>query len=76
MSHDREETMTAPGGPVTTVHPDELGDRRPCGWMSRALAAITADLRLVDCGSLDVLLYCEDDVAVSAPSEPRLTELV
>jgi hypothetical protein len=28
-----------------------------------------ADLESVDCGSLDVLLYCADDLAVSARGE-------
>lgn len=63
MSRERDETMI-----------DELDDPRRCGWMNRAFAAITADLRLVDCGSLDVLLYCPDDVAASAPGDPGLTE--
>jgi hypothetical protein len=65
MSRERDETMI-----------DGLDARHPCGWMNRAFAAIAADLRLVDCGSIDVLLYCTDDVAVSAPGDPRLTEPV
>jgi hypothetical protein len=63
MSRERDETMI-----------DEVDAPQPRGRMNRAFAAITADLRLVDCGSLDVLLYCTDDVAVSAPGDPRLTE--
>ena len=51
---------------------DGFGLPTRSGWMSRALAAITADLRLVDSGSLDVLLYCTDDVAVGAPGDTRL----
>lgn len=51
---------------------DEFGLPGRSGWMSRALAAITADLRVVDSGSLDVLLYCTDDVAVGAPGDTRL----
>ena len=61
MSRERDETMI-----------DECGFPRPSGWMSRAFAAMTADLRLVDCGSLDVLLYCPDDVAVSPPGDSTL----
>jgi hypothetical protein len=41
--------------------------RRLTAWMSRARAAVLAELRLVDCGSLDVLLFCADDVAFSGP---------
>jgi hypothetical protein len=33
--------------------------------MSRSVEALRAELRFVDCGSLDVLLYCADDVAAS-----------
>ena len=61
MPRDRDEEMT-----------DEFGLPGRYGWMSRALAAITADLRVVDSGSLDVLLYCTDDVAVGAPGDTRL----
>jgi hypothetical protein len=31
--------------------------------MSRLFGAVLADLKIVDCGSLDVLVYCSDDVA-------------
>ena len=59
---------------------DEFGFPRLCrlprvsGWMSRAFTAITADLRSTDCGSLDVLLYCPEDVSASAPPERKLIE--
>jgi hypothetical protein len=33
--------------------------------MSRSVEAVRAELQFVDCGSLDVLLYCPDDVATS-----------
>jgi hypothetical protein len=39
--------------------------RAGAGWMSRSVEALRAELRFVDCGSLDVLLYCADDVAAS-----------
>ena len=35
------------------------------GWMSRSVEAVRAELRFVDWDSLDVLLYCPDDVAAS-----------
>ena len=54
---------------------DELASPPRSGWMSRAFDALTADLRLVDCGSLDVLLYCTDDVAAGAPGDTSLTEV-
>ena len=56
MSREREEAAI-----------DEADFPRPSGRMSRAFAAIMADLRWVDSGSLDVLLYCTDDVAAGAP---------
>jgi hypothetical protein len=31
--------------------------------MSRSVEAVRAELRFVDSGSLDVLLYCAEDVA-------------
>jgi hypothetical protein len=39
--------------------------RDGAGWMSRSVDAVRAELRFVDCGSLDVLLYCADEVAAS-----------
>jgi len=53
---------------------NQLGSTRLPGWMSRTFAAMTADLRLVDCGSLEVLLYCTDDVAVGVPGDRRLPD--
>jgi hypothetical protein len=50
-----------------------IGFRRLAAWVRRSLDAIVADVKPVDCGSLDVLLYCTDDVAVSAPREWALT---
>lgn len=44
---------------------DRIGLRRLTRWVSRSRRAILADLDLVDCGSLDVLLYCPDDLAVA-----------
>ena len=53
---------------------DEFDLPHLSSWMSRALTALKADLRSVDCGSLDVLLYCPEDVSDSAPRDRRLTE--
>jgi hypothetical protein len=50
-----------------------IGFRRLSGWVRRSVDAIVAEVKLVDCGSLDVLLYCADDVAVSAPGDWALT---
>lgn len=48
------------------------GSRRLPSWVSRPLDALAADVRLTDSGSLDVLLYCADDVVVGKPGEARL----
>jgi len=32
------------------------------GWVRRSCGAMRSDLELVDCGSLDVLLYCAEDL--------------
>ena len=50
-----------------------IGFRRLSGWVRRSFDVVVADVRPVDCGSLDVLLYCTDDVAVSAPGDWVLT---
>ena len=40
-------------------------------WVRRSRDVMLADLEVVDCGSLEVLLYCTDDLVVAggAPSE-------
>lgn len=58
MSPERNEAMT-----------DWIGLRHVPRWVRRSFDAILADFKVVDCGSLDVLLYCADDLAVSAPGE-------
>jgi hypothetical protein len=35
--------------------------------MSHLAAALLVDLKFVDCASLDVLVYCRDDLTVSTP---------
>jgi hypothetical protein len=45
-------------------------DRLPLpAWMSRFVGALLADLKLVDSGSLDVLVYCRDDLAGSTTGD-------
>jgi hypothetical protein len=46
---------------------DRVGLRGLPGWMSRSLDAMRAELKFVDSGSLDVLLYDTDDVTASTP---------
>lgn len=61
MSHELDE--------ATVVDPRF---RRLPSWMSRSFDALADDLRLVDCGSLDVLLYCPDDVVAGGPGSTGL----
>ena len=58
MSRELNEAMT-----------DGIGLRQVFRWTRRSFDAILADFKVVDCGSLDVLLYCADDLAVSAPGD-------
>lgn len=51
---------------------ETLDLRRLPAWMKRLVGALLADLKLVDCGSLDVLVYCRDDLAARAPGDWRL----
>jgi len=46
-----------------TPDPIDLGRLR--ARMSRLFGALLADLNIVDCESLDVLVYCRDDLAGS-----------
>jgi hypothetical protein len=55
-----------------TSQTDPIGWRRLTGWVRRALRAMRADLELVDCGSLEVLLICGDDLA--PPGASRATD--
>jgi hypothetical protein len=48
-----------------------IGLWRPAGWMNRFCSAMLAELKFVDCGSLDVLLYCPDDLLASTPGDAR-----
>ena len=42
------------------------------GWVRRSYGAMLADLELVDCGSLDVLLYCADDLALTGRGDSEI----
>ena len=42
-------------------------------WMGRFFGALLADVKSVDAGSLDVLVYCRDDLAVAAPADWPVT---
>jgi hypothetical protein len=53
---------------LTASLADRIGMRRLAGWVRRSCRAMLADLELTDCGSLEVLLYCTDDVAVGDAS--------
>jgi hypothetical protein len=44
---------------------DGIGLRRVAGWVRRSCRAVLADVEPVDSGSLEVLLYCTDDLAVA-----------
>jgi hypothetical protein len=41
-------------------------------WISRLFDLLVADFKLVDCGSLDVLVWCVDELAVGSPGDRRL----
>ena len=43
---------------------DAISLRRLAGWVRRSCRAIVADLEPVDSNSLEVLLYCPDDLVV------------
>jgi len=53
-----------------TPDPIDLGRLR--ARMSRLFGALLADLNIVDCESLDVLVYCRDDLA-GGTADRRLT---
>jgi hypothetical protein len=55
---------------------DGIGLRRLVGWVRRSCRAMLADLELVDCGSLEVLLYCTDDLAVGDETPLRVIDRV
>lgn len=48
---------------------DGIGLRGLADWVIRSCGAAIADLKAVDCGSLDVLLYCSDDLVMTGPGD-------
>jgi hypothetical protein len=50
---------------------DRMGVHSLAGWMSRSFGAMRAELEYVDAGSLDVLLYCTDEVVAGESHEPE-----
>ena len=55
---------------------DAIGLRRLAGWIKRSCRAVLADLEPVDSGSLEVLLYCPDDLALRGEVPSRVTDRV
>lgn len=51
---------------------DGTGHWRLPGWMNRSFSAIAAELKFVDSGSVDVLLYCPDALVASKPSDAEV----
>lgn len=51
---------------------DEIELARLPAWMRRLRGALFADLKLVDSGSLDILVYCRDDLAGSGLDDSGL----
>ena len=48
--------------------------RRVARWISRSRRAMLADLEIVEPDSLEVLLYCPDDLAGDHEAPPRAIE--
>lgn len=59
-------------GDLNATTTDPVYFRRLPSRISRLVGELAADVKFVDCGSLDVLVYCADDVAVSATGDRRL----
>jgi hypothetical protein len=66
--------MSAIGDPAHpgAAHRFSVWDALPAaigvaGWFGRAWSAIVSELAFVDCGSLDVLLLCTDEIIENAP---------
>ena len=55
---------------------DGIGLRRLAGWARRSCRAMLADIEPVDSGSLEVLLYCTDDLAVADEAPSRAIDRV
>jgi hypothetical protein len=55
---------------------DAIGLRRLSGWLERSRRAMLADFEPVDSGSLEVLLYCTDDLAIRGEVPSRVIDRV
>jgi hypothetical protein len=55
---------------------DAIGLRRVAGWFTRSCRAMRADLEIADSGSLEVLLYCTDDLAMRGEVPSRAVDRV
>jgi hypothetical protein len=53
---------------------DAIGLRRLAGWLKHACRAMRADVEPVDSGSLEVLLYCPDDLAIRGEAPARVVD--
>ena len=53
---------------------DAISLRRLAGWVRRSCRAIVADLEPVDSNSLEVLLYCPDDLAIRGEAPARVVD--
>jgi hypothetical protein len=61
VQHQGEVSLQLQADPNRLL-PDAIGLRRLAGWVRRSYRARLADLEPVDSSSLDVLLYCTDDL--------------
>lgn len=52
--------------PNESASDNRIGLRGLADRVKGSCGAMLADLKLVDCGSLDVLLYCPDDLVMVA----------
>ena len=55
---------------------DAIGLRRLAGWLKRSWSAVLADIEPVDSSSLEVLLYCPDDLAMRGELPSRIIDRV
>jgi len=55
---------------------DGVGLRRFAGWVSRSCHAVVADLELADSRSLEVLLYCPEDLAIRGEVPERAIDRI
>ena len=55
---------------------DEIGLRRLAGRLKRSWGAMVADVEPVDSSSLEVLLYCPDDLAIRGEVPSRAIDRV